>query len=174
MIINWNDSGSPVFITPIQAQEVLTELEKYGLFDEHEWQTVGNGYHPEGEDVYWYSPDTEIEDPEFWGETIFDLHHWNRHIDYPFDWAHKANQKQGYQRYLDDVKAVENIKKAIADFGGDLLYDLGYRISKGFFILQELSVGFGIERGNNDNWESYLGAEWKITVDLTKIAPLEE
>lgn len=174
MIINWNNSESPVFITTTQAKEVLEVLEKHGLFDQHEWMTVGYGYNPEGEDVNWHSADTDVEVPEFWEETIFDLHYWGKEISYPFDWAHKVNQKQGIKRYLDEVKTVEAIKKGIDDFGGDLLYDLDYRITEGFFILQELSVGSGTERGSNDNWESYVGGDWKITVDLTKIAPLEE
>lgn len=132
MIINWNNSESPVFITTTQAKEVLEVLEKHGLFDQHEWMTVGYGYNPEGEDVNWHSADTDVEVPEFWEETIFDLHYWGKEISYPFDWAHKVNQKQGIKRYLDEVKTVEAIKKGIDDFGGDLLYDLDYRITEGF------------------------------------------
>jgi hypothetical protein len=177
MIINWNNSESPVFITLAQAEEVLAVLEKHGLFDEHEWVNVGYGIHPEGDDAEFYNnADHKLKDDEFWKEVIWDMKYYvSGGIRYPFDLAHTMNQRQGIKRYLDDVKTINQLKEAINDFGGDLLYDFGYRITKGFFILEAWQFGEETERDRrNDQYETVMGADWKITVDLTKIAPLEE
>mgnify|MGYP001118936706 CR=1 FL=1 len=174
MIINWNNSQIPVFISWAEVEKVLTVLEHHGLVGDHEWMTVGHGFNSDGEDVDWYSPDTEIKEPEFWQEELWELQVAKRDISYPYTEAQKINQKQGQKRYFGEVKAVEQIKNAIHDWGSELVYDLDFRILEGFFILKELIVVSSMEKGSNDNYEFYVSGDWDIEVDLTKIAPLEE
>ena len=115
MIINWNNSQIPVFISWAEVEKVLTVLEHHGLVGDHEWMTVGHGFNSDGEDVDWYSPDTEIKEPEFWQEELWELQVAKRDISYPYTEAQKINQKQGQKRYFGEVKAVEQIKNARND-----------------------------------------------------------